>query len=110
MRERHITTTFSASNLPNFDAELSGIVKEQREGSSKKFSSKRSIFDHYERELNQVSDSQWIEKIDFRLHVPAISWLLAIGVRYQLVRLPKRNRFPFWHPPTQIDAETLRTV
>jgi MFS family permease len=110
MRERHIITTFSASNLPNFDAELSGIVKEHREGSSKRFSSERSIFDAYERRLTQVSDSQWLEDIYFSLHVPSISWLLAIGVRYQLKRLPKRNQFPFWHPPTQIDAGTLRTI
>ena len=110
MRERQISNSFSASELAGYDQELSGIVKESRNGSSRTFTSDRSIFDHYERTLNPVSDTQWREDIRFTLYIPAISWLLAIGVKHQFGTFHKRNRYPFWHPPTQLDAETLRTV
>ncbi len=110
MRKRHIITTFSASDLPTFDTELSGIVKEHRSGFSKSFKSDKSLFDHYERQLIPSSDSEWREEIEFSLYVPVISWLLSLGVKHQLGRIDKRNLFPFWHPPTQIDAETIRTI
>ncbi len=110
MRKRHIITTFSASDLPTFDTELSGIVKEHRSGSSNSFQSDKSLFDHYQRKLIKLNDSEWREEIEFSLYIPAISWLLSLGVIHQLRRVDKRNLFPFWHPPTQIDADTIRTI
>lgn len=110
MRERHIVTTFSASDLSSFDTSFSGMVKETRKGSSKTFTSERSVLDHYERTLTQLTDTEWQEDIEFALYVPAISWLLAMSVKRQLGSLQRRNAFPFWHPPVQIDAATIRTI
>lgn len=110
IRKRLVVTTFGALDLPSFDKELSGIVKERRQGSSKTFHSDKSLFDYYERRLFQSPDLQWHEEIEFALHLPIISWLLALGVKYQFSRTEKRNAFPFWHPPTQIDAQTIRTI
>ena len=110
MRKRQIITTFSALDLPHFDTELSGIVKELRIGTSKSFSAEKSMFDHYHRELIPSSESSWREIIEFTLHIPGISWLLAFSVKLQLKKRNKRNLFPFWHPPTQLDADTIRTV
>lgn len=110
MRERHLITTFSASDLEEYDSELSGIVKEEREGDTKVFVSKKSIFTYYKRELTPASEDSWTERIDFKLHIPGIGWLLSAGVKFQLKKKGGRNLFPFWHPPTQLDPETLLSI
>ena len=110
MRKRHLVTTFSASEMAKFDHEIAGIVKERRARTARSFQAEKSLFDHYQRDIVQSQDSTWYEVIEFTLYVPGISWLLALGIKRQLGRLKTRNLFPFWHPPTQLDSQTIRTV
>ncbi|MCL5076923.1 MAG: MFS transporter [Actinobacteria bacterium] len=110
MRPKQLITTFSASQLDQYNYELRGIVKEKRDHESNTFYSERSILNGYKRELIQINQDSWHEKISFSIHVPGVSWLLAIAIKRHLKKLPNRDTFPFWHPPTQLEPATILSI
>lgn len=110
MRKRQLISTFSASDLPLYNVNLSGIVKECSGSDPNTFVAEKSMLQTYSRKLEKLSETTWQEIIEFTIHVPGISWLLSIAIANQLKHEKSRDSFPFWHPPTQLDASTILTI
>lgn len=110
MRHKQLITTFSASDLDQFDFEHVGIVKERRQSGTKTFNSEKSLFTFYERQLTQKDQDTWIEKIELDIHVPGISWLLTWAIKRHFKKRHSRDIFPFWHPPTQLEPSVILAI
>lgn len=50
------------------------------------------------------------ERVDFRLAIPAWSWLFGIGVRRSVHRRPTTGRMPWWAPPDRLDGRAATVI
>lgn len=110
MRKTHLTTILDDSELEKYNLAFSGIVKERRTLGTKTFEPESSLFEFYRRQISPDGPSKWREDIEFSVNLPGVAWIISRLAKRYLATPEKRNNFPFWHPPTQLDADTILTI